>query len=168
MKTLILKDKVFRKHQCGIYSSEDGEVWCPGSGMGKYPNGHFTYGCKNGNGYLKVLYKGKYYQVHRLVAEVFIPNPMNKPEVDHINRNKQDNRVENLRWATHSENCENRDLFNKCGAKIVLQYTKSGEFIKEWHSAHEVERELGFPFTKISACCLGKRKSAYGFIWKYK
>jgi hypothetical protein len=50
------------------------------------------------------------YRVHRLVIETFLPNPENKTEVDHINRNKQDNRIENLRWATHSENVLNRDM----------------------------------------------------------
>lgn len=45
--------------------------------------------------------------IHRLVAQAFLPNPDNKEMVDHINGNKHDNRVENLRWATRSENCKN-------------------------------------------------------------
>lgn len=45
--------------------------------------------------------------VHRLVADAFIPNPENKPEIDHINTIRNDNRIENLRWVTHSENCRN-------------------------------------------------------------
>ena len=63
--------------------------------------------CDN-NGYLQVgLYQNgrhKNYKIHRLIAEHYIPNPDNRKEVDHINRNKKDNRIENLRWVTRSEN----------------------------------------------------------------
>jgi len=52
----------------------------------------------------------KHFNVHRLIAEHYIPNPENKPTVDHINRNPSDNRVENLRWATHKEQRKNQGL----------------------------------------------------------
>lgn len=65
-----------------------------------------NYGCNRGDGYKVVWWQGKYYTVHRLVAETFIPNPNNLPTVDHINRNKGDNRVENLRWADQMLNRE--------------------------------------------------------------
>jgi hypothetical protein len=66
------------------------------------------------NGYLNVMLcndnKQKKYKIHRLVAIHYIPNPDNKPFVDHINRIRDDNRVENLRWATKSENERNRTI----------------------------------------------------------
>jgi hypothetical protein len=58
-------------------------------------------------GYHSYSIYGKSIEGHRLVAEKYIPNPENKPEVDHINRVRHDNRIENLRWATKKENMNN-------------------------------------------------------------
>ena len=68
----------------------------------------------------------KTFTIHRLVALHYIPNPENKPFIDHISRDKQDNRKENLRWSTRSENSQNRDIFknNKLGIKNIC-YDKS-------------------------------------------
>jgi len=60
-----------------------------------------------GSGYYRVKLNGKLYYLHRLLAQAFIPNPENKPEVDHIDGNKQNNCLSNLRWATRAENNRN-------------------------------------------------------------
>jgi hypothetical protein len=66
--------------------------------------------------------------VHRLVGKAFIPNPENKPQIDHINRNGLDNRIENLRWATRSENLINRTLpIGESGHRYIC-ITNSGAY----------------------------------------
>ena len=65
--------------------------------------------------------KKKFFKLHRLIALAFIPNPDNKPVIDHINRNKQDNRIENLRWATRSENSRNKIGFSKSGYQFITK-----------------------------------------------
>lgn len=81
-----------------------GCVYLPASGSHKP---HATFGCDDGKGYREIVFANKKYKVHRLVAETFIPNSDNKPFIDHINRCRSDNRVENLRWCTPSENMRN-------------------------------------------------------------
>lgn len=81
--------------------------------------------CKNSRGYLNVTLVNKdgkkNYLVHRLVAIAFIPNskPKLKKQIDHINTDKTDNRVENLRWATAMENCNNPITFEKRRLRFV-------------------------------------------------
>lgn len=114
--------------------------------------------------------KQKIFKVHRLVATAFVPNMFGLNEVNHINENKTDNRAMNLMWCDRKENqnwgTRNQRIADKL-SKTVLQFSKSGEFIREWPSAHEVERVLGYSQGYISNCCLKKYKSAYGFVWKY-
>lgn len=130
---------------------------------------------KQKNGYLYVgLYKKqkhKLIRVHRLVAEAFIPNPNNLPFINHRDENPLNNIVENLEWCTPKYNinygtCIERRCNKK--QKLVLQYTLDGEFVKEWQSLKEIECELGIKQYNISRCCNGKRKSACGYVFKFK
>lgn len=93
----------------GIQVSDEGKVCV---------NGRWTYGACNSRGYLCVSFivDGKYKtcSVHRLIAETFIENPESKPTVDHIDRDRTNNQVDNLRWATRKEQQRNTKLNDQC------------------------------------------------------
>ena len=143
---------------------------------------------ENPKGYFDVTLhkdkKPKRVRVHRLVAQAFIPNPENKPYIDHINTIRTDNRVQNLRWATQKENCNNK-LTRKhiSEAKIGKKYSEERKMnMREnsplkmrvmcvetgiiYKSAMEAGRQTGIPQGNISSACRGERGKAGGYRWK--
>lgn len=103
---------------------------------------------------------------HHIVAEAFIPNPNNYDVVHHIDHDKHNNKVENLKWMSGEEH---RGLHIKeIRSKTVYQYSLDGELIGVWESVEKACRELGANHSHISNCCLGKRKTHKGYRWSYK
>lgn len=134
--------------------------------------------------------KQKHMKVHRVVAMTFIPNPKNKRTVNHIDGNKLNNNVENLEWATHSENIIHA---NKMGLRVVTEAQRKAASINGkktcalnriktpveaynhpfdesehcFESAHEAARFVNGSPSPIVACCKGKKKTYKGYMWRY-
>ena len=135
---------------------------------------------KGKDGYKVVNLQGKIFYIHRLVANAFIPNKNNLPQVNHIDGNKLNNRIDNLEWVTASQNIKhaykvnlmfphqpNNNGFKR--NKIVQQIDKrSNQVLKEWASVKEAAETLNIGRTCISGCCRNKQKTAGGYIWRYK
>lgn len=150
----------------GLYAvTPEGEVW-------SYRRKKFLGYHYDKRGYHRVsLYKDgkiKHYCVHRLVADAYIPNPENLPQINHKDENKENNCLKNLEWCNSKYNANYGTRNEKISNSLkipILQYTLDGEFVKEWPSATDVGKEVS---GHISSCAKGSRKTAYGFIWKYK
>jgi len=142
----------------------------------KYAKNRYWYNHTN----LSRNWISKTFVIHRLIALTFVPNLENKPQVNHINWIKADNKSENLEWCTASENVRHRfdvlghKSYNKwqfwkdcVHSKKVNQYTKDWVFIKTWGAIIDVEIELCIHNTSITNCCKWRLKSAGWFKWEY-
>lgn len=150
-----------------------------------YDNGDIYSPCKKGflkpskdtKGYLcidlrKQNCKRRYPKVHRLVAEAFIPNPKQLPQINHIDGNKENNDVNNLEWC---DNLYNTKEAVKLGLKPkneyhgeVYQFDLNGNFLNCFSTPSEAAKAIGKTGygQNITRCMHGKRKTSYGYIWK--
>lgn len=129
-------------------------------------------------GYLSVaLYKNhsrKIKPIHRLVAQTFLSNPNNLPQVNHKDENKENNCVDNLEFCTNrynelygtrmervSKNLEHRRI------TPVNQYDLDGNFIKSWKTAKDAAQSMKIPASSICECCKGTRNQTHNYIWRY-
>lgn len=125
----------------------------------------------------------KQYYIHRLVAMHFLDNKNDLPEVNHIDGNTLNNRVENLEWCTRKYNAEHASRMGILAkahefetgskhprAKAVLQFRKDGTLLKEWESVNQIQRETNYLASSIFCCCNHKKgyRTAYGYVWEYK
>jgi len=129
--------------------------------------------------YLRKNGKSHVLTVHRLVATAFIPNPDNKPQVNHIDGNKTNNYVDNLEWCTNSENMDHAirmGLFENsrspyCGKpkrKVMQINPNTEEVIKIYQSISEAAQATNQKNgSNIGSCCRGNRNIAGGYKWKY-
>lgn len=104
--------------------------------------------------------------VHRLMAELFILNPDNKKQVNHIDGNKHNNSVANLEWVSHQENAIHAYATGLCPTVAVNQYTLSGDLVASYRSIKEAETVTGVCNPNITKVIKGIRRTAGGFIWK--
>lgn len=113
----------------------------------------------------------KTHAVHRLVAQAFIPNPDNLPEVNHMDENRHNNRADNLEWCTGDYNLHYGTHIDRSAAghwKKILQCDMQGNVIREFNSITQAANTFGVTIQAISRVLIGKNRQCRGFLWKYK
>lgn len=143
---------------------------------------------ENSHGYLCVSIhkdgKQRVVQSHILIAKTFLPNPENKPQINHKDGNKKNNAIENLEWVTARENLlhafktglnpgskpwTGKKGKNHCRSIPVIMCSLNGEEIQEFENMTFAANYLGVnSCSHISQCAKGQRKSCGGYKWKYK
>lgn len=101
-------------------------------------------------------------KIHQLVTEAFLGKKPKGYDVDHIDGNKHNNRVDNLRYISHKANVK------KSCDKPILQYTLNGEFINRYNSITEASKAIGVVKTAICNCLNGRSRSCKNYIWRYE
>lgn len=147
----------------GLYAiTEDGKVW-------GYKRKQFLNPFQSRGYYQVALYKDKQkktYFLHRLVAETYLPNPDNKPQVHHIDGNPANNILSNLSWVTQSEN-NNDDIHKERCSKPNRKSVYCIELDRVFNSQTEAANFIGGKPNRISDCCRGVTKTAYGYHWEF-
>lgn len=165
----------------GLYQvSNCGRVNSLGNGKSNNSKERILKPGKNRDGYLIVKLhkdgKQKTYYVHRLVAEAFIPNPLNLPEVNHKTENKQLNYSWCIEWCDHKYNnnygTRNERVSKAMVGVLINREDQSKKVIcvetnTVYPSAMEAERQTGINNGNIIKCCKGKYKKAGGYQWQY-
>lgn len=140
---------------------EDGRVW-------SYLTNKYLKQQEDKDGYLVVKlrdYKNGTYVtkfIHRLIAEAYMPNPNNKETVDHIDGNKQNNKISNLQWASRYEQTQNINWQKKMRKPVIC--IETGKF---YSGITQVHNELGLNLGHLSECVHGKRNICGGYHWRY-
>lgn len=154
----------------GYWITSDGQVWSDKTQ--KFLKLHESHGYLQVD--LSLNGQGYHFRVHRLVAEAFIPNPNNLPEVNHKDENRFNNNVNNLEWSTSKENANwgtrNKKISEK-NSKAIEMYNKDTlEFVRSFSSLKEAATFLGKDGGQANICKALKNEglTAYGYIWKYQ